>query len=325
MPLSSDSKILIIRLSSIGDIVVCSPIIRCIKKQIGCEVHFLVKKKFKEVQMSNPYIEKQFTYEDEDLKSKLRHEKYDLVIDLHKNLRTLEIKSWLRAKWINYNKRNIDKWLLVNFKINRLPQNHLVDRYFEAIRELGVDNDGEGLDYFIDKDVSINYQLPEAFVALVVGAAHFTKQIPSKLCESYIQQVSEEVVLLGGKGEIEKASYIASSTDCINLVGQLTLDESAIVISKAAAVITGDTGLMHMAAALKKPIVSVWGSTSPKFGMFPYFGKVPKDVRRVNSNLSCQPCTKIGNAKCPKGHFDCMSGLSAKDLISQTNEILLRN
>lgn len=325
MSLSRDSKVLIIRLSSIGDIVVCSPIIRCIKLQIGCEVHFLSKKKFAQVQQSNPYIDRLYEYEEDQLNIKLKQEQYDLVIDLHKNLRTFRIKSYLNVKSVTYNKINLEKWLMVNLKINRLPSTHLVDRYFEALSHLSISNDGQGLDYFIDTNVKISAKLPSRFIALVIGAAHYTKQIPVELCHNVIRESSSQIVLLGGKDEINKSKQIEEKTDCINLVGKLSLDQSAFVISQSNAVITGDTGLMHIAAALKKPIVSVWGSTSPVLGMFPYFGEELVESSRIDLKLACKPCSKIGKESCPKGHFKCMNQLSANDIISQTNDILLRN
>jgi len=325
MPLTSDSKVLVIRLSSIGDIVVCSPIFRCLKKQIGCEVHFLVKRKFHHVQQSNPYIDKHYIYEDPRLQVKIKIEEYDLIIDLHKNLRTLGVKAWSKVKSISFNKLNIEKWMLTNLKIDKLTKLHLVDRYFEALAPLGIKNDGAGLDYFGEIDHIYDEELPADFVALVIGAAHYTKRIPAELCISIINRYDGKVVLLGGMAEKVIGEQIVRSTKCINKVGKLSLDQSASVISRCNVVITGDTGLMHIAAALNKPIVSIWGSTSPVLGMFPYFGDNKPTERRIDLKLPCKPCTKIGKKRCPKGHFNCMNNLSADDIISQTNEILLRN
>ena len=87
----------------------------------------------------------------------------------------------------------------------------------------------------------------------------------------------------------------------------LTLNQSAYMLDKSAMVISNDTGLMHIAAALKKPIVSIWGSTTPQMGMTPYYGKeiMPQLYSEVN-NLSCRPCSKLGKDACPKKHFKCM-------------------
>lgn len=272
-PLSSRSKVLIIRLSSLGDIVLCSPVIRCIKLQIGCEVHFLQKEKFKEVQSANPYIDKHFFLEQDSLKDNLKRERYDLVIDLHKNLRTAKIKSWILANNITFHKANIDKFLMVSFNHKRPPLKHLVDRYFDAIKSIGIENDGEGLDFFIGElDSQLN--IKASYIAFVIGAAHYTKQVPIDMCKEVIRSSKANMILLGGKAEIEKSKQLEKYDNIIeNYVGRLSLHESAKVLEGASVVIAGDTGLMHISAALQKPIVCVWGSTIPAFGMYPYYGK----------------------------------------------------
>ena len=324
--LSSNSKILIIRLSSIGDIVLCTPVIRCIKLQTNCEIHFLVKEKFQEVLNNNPHIDKHYTLEDKELKKSLVHEQYDLIIDLQKNFRTFTIKSWLSVPSLSFHKANIAKWLLIKTKKGGHRIRHLVMRYFETLEQLSVSNDGKGLDYFYDKNVELP-DLCKEYVALVIGAAHFTKQIPVELCNRIVLQSKGQVVLLGGKNEISKAELVQKNTvNCLNLVGQTTLNQSAKILDNASVVVTGDTGLMHIAAALKKPIVSIWGSTVPEFGMYPYYGQEQIPEYKIEDKaLSCRPCTKIGLGACPKGHFDCMTKLSANDIILRTNELKMRN
>ena len=144
-------KILIIRFSSIGDIVLTTPVIRCIKQQLpNVEIHYLTKRNFKSILSSNPNIDKLHLLE-ETLSatiSSLKAEKFDLIIDLHHNLRTLIIKIKLGVKSSSFDKLNWQKWLLVNLKINRMPDVHLVDRYFATVRFLGVKNDEKALDYY---------------------------------------------------------------------------------------------------------------------------------------------------------------------------------
>ena len=145
------AKVLIIRFSSIGDIVLTTPIIRCIAEQLDVEVHFLTKNSFKSILRYNPYITKLYGIDKSvsEVISDLKAEHYDYIIDLHKNLRTQEVKLRLGIKSYTFNKLNIAKWLKVNLKINQLPDKHIVDRYFEGIQGLNVINDGRGLDYFI--------------------------------------------------------------------------------------------------------------------------------------------------------------------------------
>jgi ADP-heptose:LPS heptosyltransferase len=178
------SRILVIRFSSIGDIVLTTPVLRCIKKQMpNAEVHFLTKRDFSDVLANNPYIDNTF-YVDNNLSEIIKQLKmvgYDYVVDLHHNMRSLKVKRALSAKKYSFKKLNIEKWIYVNFKINKLPHKHIVDRYFDAISPMGVVNDGQGLDYFINPldEVDINTFLPASFslgyVAFVIGAKHATK------------------------------------------------------------------------------------------------------------------------------------------------------
>lgn len=310
-------KILVIRFSSIGDIVLTSPVVRCIKKQVShAEVHFLTKPQFKAVVEHNPYIDKTHYLGDSiaETIAQLRAENFDYLIDLHNNLRSLRIKLALSGvKSFSFDKLNFQKWLLVNMHLNRMPKVHIVDRYLHTVQSLGVKNDGAGLDYFMPETVAQETQslLPDMpFVAFVIGATHATKRLPKEKIASICRQITTQVVLLGGKTEQEDGAWIAAQAGnhVLNRCGHLTLHQSAYAVKKSAWVITHDTGLMHIAAAFKKPIVSVWGNTVPELGMYPYFGedKVNHLMAEVKG-LSCRPCSKIGYAQCPKGHFNCMN------------------
>lgn len=181
-------KLLIIRFSSIGDIVLTTPVIRCIKNQIpGAEVHYLTKDFYRDIIESNPYLSKKFYLKDNlrDLIHELKKEQYDFILDLHNNQRSWLIRTMLGRRWNTFNKLNIEKWLYVNFKLKVLPEVHIVDRYLEPVRLLGVKNDGRGLDYFIPaKEIIPLDELPlthlHGFIALVIGAKHVTKKLPMK-------------------------------------------------------------------------------------------------------------------------------------------------
>ena len=179
-------KVLILRFSSIGDIVLTTPVVRTLKTQLeDAQIHFATKYQYKELVEANPYIDKThfLTEKLSDLIHELKQEKFDCIIDLHHNLRTLRIKNALGAKSFSYRKLNIEKWLLVNFKINKLPPIHIVDRYMETVKSLGVKMDALGLDYFIPEkdDVPLAW-LPENFrnsyVVYAIGAQHSTKKLP---------------------------------------------------------------------------------------------------------------------------------------------------
>lgn len=310
-------KVLIVRFSSIGDIVLTTPIIRCLKQQLkDVEIHYLTKENFKSVLDCNPYIDVLHTIKSDISEAipSLKKENFDYVIDLHRNLRTLKLKLKLGVKSFSYNKLNWEKFLITTFKINKLPNQHIVNRYFETIEKLGVINDNKGLDYFINtKDqVNINELLPTYFLngynALVVGGSYFTKQIPINKLNEICLKSSLPLVLLGGKDDFKSAESVFNTNKLktINLCGKLNLNQSASIINQSAKVITSDTGLMHIAAAYKKIIISVWGNTIPEFGMGPYLANEESQIVEVK-NLSCRPCSKLGYKKCPKGHFKCMN------------------
>lgn len=328
-------KILVLRFSSIGDIVLTTPVIRCLKTQLsGCEVHYCTKKGYASLLQANPYIDKLHLLEDslDHLIHKLKKEKFDYIIDLHNNLRTRIIKLRLGTKAGSLDKLNYEKWLIVNFKINKLPNRHIVDRYLDVAAPLGIQNDDEGLDYFIpEKDVVENNWLPDThrngYVAYALGAQHNTKKLPVRRMIELCDKINKPVVLLGGKEDAEDARQIEDfflrrdsgaayeeglrdelnkKTTIFNACGKFNLNQSASLVKGASYVFTHDTGLMHIAAAFKKHIFSIWGNTIPEFGMYPYQTKFTVFEKK---GLKCRPCSKIGYSKCPQTHFMCMNGI----------------
>jgi len=330
----TSNKILIIRFSSIGDIVLTTPVIRNLKKQLqGAEIHYCTKKQYSSILEANPYLDKIHYLEDSlnDLVAKLKKENFTYIVDLHHNLRTWILKTRLGIKSSSFKKLNLDKWLLVNLKINRMPSNiHLVDRYMETINSLGVTNDLQGLDYFIpDKDEVEDDWLPKEFqkgyVVFAIGGKFNTKKLPLPKMIHLCDMINRPVILLGGKedqttgDEIEKffrknqphpveekLFEMNKKTLVFNGCGKFNLNQSASVIKNARYVFTHDTGLMHIAAAFNKEIYSIWGNTTPYFGMYPYKSKF---TVFENNRLKCRPCSKIGHSKCPLTHFKCMNDL----------------
>jgi ADP-heptose:LPS heptosyltransferase len=331
-------KFLIIRFSSIGDIVLTTPVIRCLKKQVpNAEIHYLTKKSFAKIFEANPYIDKVHYLENnlDLIISTLKKENFDCVIDLHNNLRTLKVKRALKKKSSSFNKLNIEKWLLTALKINSLPAVHIVDRYMQTIENFGVKNDGGGLDYFIpeadrvkESDIPTSHQA--GYIGLVIGAAHNTKKYPLHKLQAFCSALDHPVIVIGGKEDVENGRLL-SAIDPIkiyNACGKFNLNESADLVRRAKLIVSNDTGFMHIAAALKRPVISLWGNTVPAFGMYPYYGdnylshkkELPYDILEVK-NLKCRPCSKIGYDKCPRGHFKCMEMIDAGLLVQK---VLLR-
>ena len=323
-------KILVIRFSSIGDMVLTTPVVRALKQQLQAEVHYLCKNRFREILTPNPHVDRIYGI-DKDLEEvlpRLREERYDYLVDLHKNLRSLRVRMALRRPYLSFNKVNLAKWLMVRLKWNRLPKLHLVDRYWQSLQSLGLKNDGRGLDYFIASDDQLSEhdlaalfaeaKIPyQAYIAFAIGAAHATKQLPESLISDICRQIKQPIVLLGGKREQALGKTIASQWKdrVINTCGQLNLGQSASILQQASKVISPDTGMMHIAAALGKEILVVWGNTIPNFGMYPYLRSSSPAFHSFEVNdLPCRPCSKIGFAACPKGHFRCMKDHNAASI-----------
>lgn len=320
-------KILVLRFSSIGDIVLTSPVIRCLKNQVkGIEIHYLTKQPFTSILNTNPYIDKVFGFQKKltEVIPELKKENYDFVIDLHHNIRSKQVTWALNKPYKSFPKLNLKKWMLVNFKINKMPALHIVDRYFKATSHFKIKNDNKGLDFFIPaKDEVQLYEqhdnVKHGYVAVVIGAQHFTKRLPNHKIIELCKKIPFPTVIIGGKEDVENASIIAKElkSNVINATGKYNLFQSASIIKQAAVVITNDTGMMHIAAAFQKRIISVWGNTVPEFGMYPYMpGNEDNYKIEEVKNLSCRPCSKIGKTSCPKGHFKCMNEIDV-DVISK--------
>jgi ADP-heptose:LPS heptosyltransferase len=308
-------KFLLLRYSSIGDIVLATPVLRCLRKQFpDAEIAFATKAKFATLLEPNPHCDKVFGLGGDQPEhiGYLKEYDPDRVIDLHHNLRTARIKAALRKPSRSFDKLNLEKWLLVNFKWNLMPYRHIVERYLDAVEDLGVHYDGAGLDYYFPADAAATPKgLPEVpFYAYAVGGQHGTKRMPPDRIRAALEQAGSPVVLLGDKNDALTLKGIENGLPMVhNHCGRYSLAESARVVEKAAVVVSHDTGLMHIAAALRKPIVSIWGNTVPDFGMTPFYPEgFDRSLCRIieEEELSCRPCSKIGYETCPRGHFACM-------------------
>lgn len=319
-------KILVIRFSSIGDIVLTSPIVRCLARQLNAEVHFLTKKSYASIVESNPHIDRVHSIQSsvKEVEADLKAAKFDYIIDLHKNLRSFQVRRILDAKYHTFSKINLEKWMVVNLKWNILPDCHIVDRCFEAVKSLGVKNDGMGLDFYTD-GLEVRSPSDEPYMAFSIGGAHATKRLPREKIKDICARIKSRVILLGGPEDHEVGTFVAKDLSHVeNGAGNYALQESAYLIDQAQLVITHDTGLMHIAAAFRKPIISIWGNTIPEFGMYPYYPsntQIPHHTFEIKE-LGCRPCSKIGHASCPKKHFKCMEDQDVENIARVANRLL---
>ena len=324
-------KFLVVRFSSIGDIVLTTPVVRHLKQQVeNAEIHYLTKSVYKSLLEANPYIDRIHAF-DGDIKAcidLLRKEEIDYVIDLHHNIRSARIKYGLKRIAFSVHKLNWLKWLYVTFKIDRLPDRHMVDRNLDTIRSFIEEQDDGGLDYFIPENSEVDiHSLPEPFrkgyVGLSIGAQHETKKLALESLVVLCQKLDYPVIILGGPEDRERGEHLVSALpgkDILNGCGAYSIHQSASLIKQASVLLTNDTGLMHIGAAFQKKIISVWGNTVPRFGMYP-FRADPSSVQFEVSALSCRPCSKIGYQKCPKSHFKCMMEQDLDGIASATRQL----
>ena len=326
-------KILIIRFSSIGDIVLASPVFRCVKKQLpDAQVHFLTKFSYKIVTAANPFIDKFFYYENniEELIVKLKAENYDHVIDLHNNIRSNKIKRLLACDTHTIEKLTFQKFLLTQLNIDVMPDRHITQRSLDTVFALGVKDDGGGLDYFIAKEYELKRDdIPTShlagFIVIVIGATYFTKRFPVHKIIELCSKINHPIILLGGKEDAANGKIIADndSVKIYNACGKFNISESADIIKKAKLVVSNDTGMQYIACALKRPVIGLWGSTSPDLDVEPYYGSnflsnQQKPIyENIVLNLKCQPCSKYGLNKCPLDHFNCMEKIDVDELVEK--------
>jgi ADP-heptose:LPS heptosyltransferase len=320
-------KILVIRFSSMGDIIYTTPVVRCLKEQLpNAEIHFLTKPAFKYIYDNNPYVEKLLLLKPtlSETVADIKMEKYDYIIDLHNNLRTAIIKTLTGIKASTFHKQTVLKWLSLRMNLHLVAPIHLVDRYMATVSFLGVKNDDGPINYYLKADHSLAKLLPPShqniYVAFIIGATHFTKRMPNNKIISICNDINYPIVLLGGGDVKVNGDEIkeALGDKVYNACGVTSLDESVYIVSKAHSVVGFDTGLTHIAEAFDRPIVSVWGGTAPELlGVQPY--KV-KDVLVSETDISCRPCSKFGLAKCPLGHFKCMTEMPEKPITDFVNK-----
>jgi ADP-heptose:LPS heptosyltransferase len=328
-------KVLLVRFSSIGDIVLTTPVIRCLKEQTGVELHVLTFSRFSAVLDHNPYIDQLITVDQHirEVIPTLRKQRYDLIVDLHRNVRTLSLKLQLRRPSVSFRKLNFRKYLLVNLKLNLMPGQHIVDRYMATVRKFGVVNDRQGLDYFLGTGHAAPEQLLPAgfhqgYIAFVIGGRYLTKIYPAPMVASAADRLPLPVVLMGGPEDNERGELIThamSSNMVLNGCGAYSLSDSAAIVAGASLVIANDTGLMHIAAAFKRKILSIWGNTVPALGMGPY---LPDHLLHYSTllemdGITCRPCSKLGYAKCPRKHFNCMLMISPENVVNEARNLLL--
>lgn len=342
------TRTLIIRFSSVGDIILTTPLVRNLRRAFPeCRIDFLVKSAYADLLHGNPHVSRVIAFDGNEgvgglrrLRKEIRDEGYDLILDLHDSLRSRYVcagQSGVRR----YRKRKLARAVLVRWQrdVYRLfgGSPGVIERYLETVRHLGVSDDGEGPELFPSPgDVAaagaLLHDAPAGWVGVSPSARHETKVWPPERFASAASALARDrgfgVVLLGGPDDIERCGVVeariradAPGMPVANAAGKLTLLQSAALLDRCAVVLANDSGLMHVASARKRPLVAVFGSTVRQFGFAPY-GRRSVVVERPE--VLCRPCTGIGRARCPEGHFRCMLDISDDQVVAAAS-LLLRS
>lgn len=273
------------------------------------QIDFLVKKEFAEIVSLFGSISNVIIY-DENMSGS----EYDAVLDIHNVLRSKRIRSKFGKNIHVINKRTFKRWLLVKFKINRLKDTpDIIGRYFETVNKLGVYDDDNA------PKIELQNITKQKRAAICPGAKHWNKRwLPERFAE-----VAHELVHRGYKVEIHgSVSEAPIAEDVIlhtglpitNHCGKYTLTELARHLAECEVAVTNDSGLMHLANAVGTKTISIFGPTVWEFGFYP---RSEQAIIIENKGLSCRPCTTIGSDSCPKGHFQCMKGISSIEIIEK--------
>lgn len=327
-------KMLFLRFSSLGDVLLTTPIIRTFRTHLpDAEIHFLTKKQFAPLLEYNPFIDTLIRFDPENeswlqLITRLQKEHYTYIIDLHDKLRSAFIKRFVRGKVLTYDKKhNYRKKLIKDHALK--PITSTVDLYASVLENFNLRLDERKIDLFLpDNEEAIAESFlqksKKKIVTISPGASWFTKQYPAEYYKKVIRHLQDNydvrIVLIGTEQEKNLTTELAgvSEAEIKNLGGRTTLIESAIIIKHSDLFISGDCGPMHIAAAFGTPQIAIFGPTHPILG----FAPLNPNAKVLTLNLSCSPCALHGNERCPRGHFKCMIELFPKLVLEQADKIL---
>jgi len=338
-------RILLIRLSAMGDVLLTTPLIRMLKRRFpGATIDFIVKAQYAPLIHSNPHIDRVWMFFPERGFSeiwrhirRIRSAGYDAVVDLQSNMRSwlLRTFSGARRKY-HYRLGRGRRYFLVRFGMHRNERYSPIPlRYLETVSSWGIEDDGSGLEFVVEEDAkqSVLSRLAEAgmndseqIIVLAPGAMHWTKRWPADHFAQVgdgFNRMQKHVVLVGGEVDREVCGRVERSmtSPVLNLAGRLSIQETAALLEASTLLVTNDTGVMHMGAALGKPVVAVFGPTTHHLGFFPY--RTSSIV--VERPVYCRPCSFHGTERCPLNHFQCMEQIHSSDVIRAARILLERN
>jgi heptosyltransferase-2 len=314
-------RVLCVRFSSIGDVLLTTPLVRALHhRHPEAELYFVTKRAMAPLVIENPHLTGVVTLDPNeritDLARRLRALGPTHGLDLHGSLRSAALRLLVPCQWSGYSKRKLARTALISTKINLYGKHVPVpERYFEAARaaRLDVEPDGGPPHFFLapaarDRvarwlaDQGVN----QPFAAVAPGAAHATKRWPVRHWRALTERLTQlgyAVIALGGVGDRDVAAALGPTVK--NAAGEFTLQETGACLARAAVLISGDTGVMHMATGVGTRVVALFGPTVELFGFFPYHGRTTV----LEQDLSCRPCSAMGSERCPLGHHRCLEDI----------------
>lgn len=342
----SNVKIFLIRLSSIGDIILTTALIRMIRdSHPNCELYYITDKRYSSILRYNNHLDGIIEYDKSfNMSESINFGKQlskqisenDIVIDLHNNLRTMLIKISLKAKKVAIPKNRIFKLALTTFQKNIYGKNVSIPQiYFDtAAKTISLNDDGLGLEFWLESDKSADRYQPHdrklshsgaPKIAIAPGATYFTKRwLPENflmVAQMLREKYNTEIYLIGGESDVELCNFIENNFkegQICNHAGKLNLLQSGSLIRESDLLLTNDTGMMHVAASMQTPVVAIFGSSVIDLGFAPY--RSPNVV--IESEMDCRPCSHIGRNSCPKGHFKCMKSILPEHVTKNIAQLL---
>jgi lipopolysaccharide heptosyltransferase II len=320
-------NILAVRFSSIGDVLLTTPLLRAIRRRYPAARITVLTKQFNVPLLShNPHLDRVIGLSREQplssLAAELRAQRFTHQLDLHDNLRSRMLRVLIPGRWSTYPKHRVARAVLIYTKKDRYRDRRPVaERYFSAARDLDVVPDGQPPEFYLAPEAvrkvsdwlaSAGLARNRSMVAVAPGAAHATKRWPLEHWRMLLRRIADsglDAVIVGGPDDAQLGEILASSGESRvrNAAGLFGLQETGAVLQRAAALVSSDTGVMHMATAVGTPAVALFGPTVKAFGFFPYTAR----AEVVELALSCRPCSSKGSSRCPLGHHRCMVEIQA--------------
>lgn len=327
-----------------GDVVLATPLARQLRRTYpDARIDVAVADRFVDVWANNPHVTCVWPVPSvhaseaglDELKLEMLESlsgewggQYDLIVDLQNSFRSATVRRGLGATVVRAPKHRMEKLSMVYLKRRPAVTTSIVDRYRSPVDYLPLIQDSDGCEVWLPEEhaegayPSVRPVLERKRIGLVPGAHHATKRWPivryAELAATLVRQ-GHEVVLLGGPGDVELCTSVASAAgvSVVRADGATSIESTIRMIDTCACIVTNDTGVMHLAAARRAPVVAIFGSTVRELGFAPY----GTSFRIVEHDVACRPCSHIGRSSCPKGHFLCMEGVTVGAVLHAIHEV----